>query len=81
VPVTAPDGTRGRRRGLLAAGIAIAVLASGATGYAVGSSSEHSGHDQVTRQGPPPGFDSSHDDDGDDADGDGLGPPRSGDDE
>jgi hypothetical protein len=32
VPVTAADGTRGRRRGLLVAGVALVVLASGGTG-------------------------------------------------
>lgn len=72
VPVTAADGTRGRRRGLLVAGVALVVLASGATGYAIGTSGDGTGHDQVTRQGPPPGSDDGA---GFDRDGDDDGPP------
>jgi len=76
VPVA--GGTPRRRRGLLVAGAAVAVLAAGATGYAVGTTTAgSSGHDQVTRQGPPSdpeglgdGFGDRHDD-GRDDDGDG----------
>jgi hypothetical protein len=82
VPVTAADGSRGRRRGLLVAGVALVVLASGATGYAIGTSSEGSGQDQVTRQGQPPGSDDGAGPDGarpGDRDGDDDGPPGTGD--
>ncbi len=69
VPVTVEDGTRGRRRGLLVAGVALVVLASGATGYVVGGATAGSGQDQVTRQGPPPGLDGGPG---------GFGPPAAG---